>query len=257
MTKIRNFLRVINLHTILVTLLAVASTWLCDTYDISANLPSGLIGVAVVFPIVFSINAAYRRREEALKYFASLKAHAMSLAWAHRDWIKNSSEEHQTRASRLVEDLLNALQEYFTAPREEEARHFPKVYGVFSRFSESHEKLRADGLAGNEVSRANQYLRAMIIEFERLKNFRRYRTPIYLRAYSVIFLNSFPVLYAPYFAYLIKNSNPAVGYAVAVVYSLVLVSLDNIQEELEDPFDQTGADDIRLDISAEYTALTG
>ena len=34
-------------------------------------LPTGLIGIAIVFPIVFSINAAYHRREEALGYFAA------------------------------------------------------------------------------------------------------------------------------------------------------------------------------------------
>ena len=33
---------------------------------------------------------------------------------------------------------------------------------------------------------------------------------------------------------------------LAVIYSLVLTILDNIQEYLEDPFDGVGSDDIRL-----------
>ena len=62
------------------------STYMCLRFKFAADLPSGLIGIAVVFPVVFSINAAYRRREEALGYFADLKAHCMALYYAHRDW---------------------------------------------------------------------------------------------------------------------------------------------------------------------------
>ena len=118
--------------------------------------------------------------------------------------------------------------------------------------SASHEQLRADGLPGNEVSRANQYLRAIMIEFERMKNILEYRTPLLLRAYSQIFLNSFPILFGPYFAHVIDKSYAVVGYGIAIVYSLVLVSLDNIQEHLENPFDQGCEDDVDLDVFDAY-----
>jgi hypothetical protein len=45
------------------------------------------------------------------------------------------------------------------------------------------------------------------------------------------------------------------GYAVAALHSLVLVSLDNIQERLENPFDADGMDDVRLDELAIPAAL--
>ena len=84
-----------------------------------------------------------------------------------------------------------------------------------------------------------------------MRNILLYRTPISLRAYSHFFLNVFPILFGPYFAHLVKDSNQAIGYVVAVIYSLVLVSLDNIQEDLENPFDLNGADDIRLDVAVD------
>ena len=37
-----------------------------------------------------------------------------------------------------------------------------------------------------------------------------------------------------------------IGLVMAIIYSLVLTILDNIQEDLEDPFDGIGSDDIRL-----------
>ena len=108
--------------------------------------------------------------------------------------------------------------------------------------------------SAGEVSRANQFLSKAVSEYERLRNIAAYRTPLSLRAYSSVFLNLFPVAFGPYFAHLIhKNpSFPYVGYIVAALYSLVLVSLDNIQEDLEDPFDGEGPDDVYLDADRRY-----
>jgi hypothetical protein len=44
---------------------AVASTYLCGRFGLLAEFPLTLIATAVVFPIVFSIGGAYKRREAA------------------------------------------------------------------------------------------------------------------------------------------------------------------------------------------------
>jgi len=36
----------------------------------------------------------------------------------------------------------------------------------------------------------------------------------------------------------------------------VLVSLDNIQEDLEDPYDGVGTDDVDLAVTGDYAAIT-
>ena len=41
-----------------------------------------------------------------------------------------------------------------------------------------------------------------------------------------------------------------------VLYSFILVSLDNIQDHLEDPFDQVGEDDIDIDAEETTRLLT-
>ena len=58
----------------------------------------------------------------------------------------------------------------------------------------------------------------------------------------------------PYFAWLSDSYYPGVGYAVAALYSVVLVGLDNIQQNLEDPFDGVGEDDIRVAVSDDFVA---
>jgi predicted membrane chloride channel (bestrophin family) len=258
MKTFRDFFCIVDHQTFIVAALAVASTWLCLWLRLEANIPSGLIGVAIVFPIVFSINAAYRRREEALKNFASIKAHAAALYYAHRDWPPQDSSngmERVARARLLITQLFEAVRDYFQAGEAQNPAGMAQVYGIFSELSRSLEVLRAQGLPANEVSRANQYTRVIMIDFERMRNILHYRTPLSLRAYSRIFLNSFPVIFGPYFAHLAQSYYPLVGYGVAVLYSVVLVSLDNIQQDLEYPFDQVGTDDIQMDVAGQYREL--
>ncbi|KAA3662607.1 MAG: hypothetical protein DWQ04_13000 [Chloroflexi bacterium] len=245
-----DFKKVLDFHIVLVMGLAVLSTYLCRQLGWVADLPANLIGIAVIFPLVFSINSAYRRREEALKAFASLKGHMVALVFAHRDW-SGRNPDIVARGLELMESLFTAVNDHFSNTPNKKSTQ--EVFHVFSQISESHEKMREAGVP--DLSRANQYLRSIMIEFERMNNIARYRTPVALRAYSRIFLNLFPILFGPYFANVSFPNMPFLGYVVAALYAMVLVSLDNIQDHLENPFDGVGPDDLRLDISDYYKQL--
>ena len=251
---IRNFVRIISWHTIIVILLSCAATYVCFRYDVVVDLPTSLIGIAIVFPIVFSINAAYKRREEALGNFGSMKAHAVALFFAHRDWTPQGNSQHTVRIKELINRLLNAVHAYLISHSDDHIL-FEEVYRCFSNISSSIEDLRTDGMSNTEVSRANQYMRVMMIDFERMRNIALYRTPASLRAYSVVFLNLFPVLFAPYFAYLSTEYAYFTGFLIAALYGLILVSLDNIQEDLENPYDQVGVDDLNLNVVEHYNPI--
>ena len=250
---IQHFIKIQNRQTLIVLFATFLATYTCLQMGFVINIPTGLIGTAVIFPIVFSINAAYRRREEALRHFASLKAHAIALYYAHRDWPPNDEVACGQEMSKLIARLLQQVAAYLTTSEDE--TKFQTIYDTFSDMSKAMESLRGTGVPANEVSRTNQYLRALMIEFERMCNIRHYRTPRSLRAYSYIFLNAFPILFAPYFAYLSQESFFVGGFLVAAFYSIILVSLDNIQEDLENPFDRIGDDDLNLNIVGRYMPL--
>lgn len=249
MKTLRDFIQVIDYHTLAVVVLALIGTWLCRRFDFAVDLPTNLLGIAVIFPLVFSINSAYKRREDALKAYASFKAHAIAIYLAHRDWLPDTSFEDQGRT--LIENLFTAVSRYFTANATAVYDSQP-IYAIFSKLSRSHEALREAGMPANEVSRLNQYLRSTIIHFEQMNNIAQYRTPLALRAYSRIFLNAFPILFSPFFANVAYPDWPLAGYIVAFVYAVVLVSLDNIQDDLERPYDGQGQDDLRLLNSEAY-----
>lgn len=257
MSTLKNFLKIVDYHTFIVTILALLATFICRQLGIIFDLPTNLIAIAIIFPLVFSISGAYRQREEALRNFASIKGHAAALYYAHRDWVPDDPENmHAHRGAILVHTLLKNVSIYFNhCDTAQEKMYLAKVYDSFDSFSQSHETLRQAGLPSNETSRANQYLRAMIIDFEKMRNVARYRTPVALRAYSRLFINVFPIFFAPYFASVAYPTYPFAGYVVAFLYSFVLVSLDNIQDHLENPYDGIGPDDLRIDIADNYVSI--
>ncbi len=252
----RRFIEFITIQTVVIAALAVLCTWLCLRFGLAADIPTSLLGIAVIFPIVFAINAAFRRRERSLGWLADMKGAAMSLFFAYRDWVPKADTPERAalvaEASAALNSVLARVADYLGDDKQTKRDVLEDIYATFSRISMLNEKARSLGLPGNEISRANQFLTHMIRDFEKVCTIKEYRTPLTLRGYWQIFLNLFPIFFAPSFANLALKWNYVVGFGTAILYTLVLVGLDNIQEKLEHPFDQDSIDDIHLDFTAAY-----
>jgi predicted membrane chloride channel (bestrophin family) len=249
--RLQSISLIINRKTLIVTSLSVVSTYICRYLDFTANFPLTLVITAVVFPIVFSISAAYTRRETALDRYGSLKAHGQALYMAARDWPNAPDEDTLCRARLLLGDLLIACRDLFVSEVEHLRKKEMQVYRQFSLLSGfiKHD-LRGRGLAPGDVSLCNQHLSDMMVAFESVKHIYQYRTPITLRTFSSIFITALPTLYGPYFAFLAQGYSAGVALVMPLLFSVTLVSLDNIQEHLENPFDQIGEDDITINAEA-------
>lgn len=244
MKFIRSVFLIINYKTLIVIFLSIVSTFLCERYNILANFPLTLISVAVVFPIVFSISGAYTRRESALKLYGTMKAHGRGLFFASRDWVPDSDDIYEIRLKKILKDLFVSCRDYFHCTGEDKSIKEKQVYFHFTQISVFIKDFRERGLPSGEVSRSNQYLSKIIDAYESMKHIYQYRTPRTLRSYSKIFVVLVPIVYAPYFAYLGDEIATWLSFVMPVMFSLVLVSLDNIQDQLENPFDEVGEDDI-------------
>ena len=239
---------IINLKTIIVTFLSIVSTSICLHYDIKASFPLTLIGTAIIFPIVFSIGGAYKRREVALDEYGSVKAHGRALYFAVLHWIENPSEAIKSELKDILKNLLESNTLLLTNPVNELEKREKVVYNNFHRLSEFIKKMRTLGLPSGEASRSNQFLSKMMVSFERIKHIYQYRTPRTLRTYSDIFIIVLPIIYGPHFAEKATNFSYGLQFAVPVLFSVILVALDNIQSHLENPFDQQGEDDVYINV---------
>ena len=245
--KLKQITIIINLKTIIIVILAVLSTYLCRKFDLNAEFPLTLIATAVVFPIVFSIGGAYKRRENALAKYSSIKAHGRAIYFASRDWLETTDDKILDKGKDLMGELLISCRTLFVHPISEMAKHEKNVYRKFSEISAFiKDDLRGNGLPSGETSRCNQFLSKMIVAFEDVKHIYQYRTPRTLSAFSDLFVTILPVLYGPYFASVSADYAPSLVYVLPVIFTMILVSLDNIQEHLENPFDQIGEDDISI-----------
>jgi hypothetical protein len=231
--RIRTLFLILNVKTAAVIGLAVLSTWVCRRFNIAADFPVAVVLTAVVFPIVFSINAAYQRRETALAEYANIKGHGQALYLAARDWLAQRSEASLEELHGLLGHLLSAMGELLASSQSELRSREQRVYRTFSELSLFIKNgLRGQGLSSGDVSRCNEYLSKMLVSFETLKQIHQYRTPISLRAFSDFFLVTLPILYGPYFAFVGQSQSTLLAYMPPVLFSLILVTLDNIQEHL-------------------------
>jgi predicted membrane chloride channel (bestrophin family) len=247
---------IINIKTLTITILSVLSTFLCIKYSITANYTLTLIATAVIFPIVFSINEAYKRRELALTKYSALKAHGKAIYFATRDWLDSPTQETLDSSKKHLLDLFMSMRHLFTNHISESRKNEEAVYLAFSNLSRFIKcELRGNGLASGEVARCNQYLSKMLISFEDAKHIYQYRTPRTLKAFSTFFVLFLPALYGPYFAYEALEYSPYVTYVMPVLFTLVLASLSNIQDHLENPFDGIGEDDISINAEQFFSRL--
>jgi hypothetical protein len=239
---------IINYKTFIITSLAVLSTYLCVKFGFTAKFPDMLVGVAIVFPVVFSIGSAYTRRETALQRLADFKGHAIAIYFASRDWPSDKNHDLADRSRKMIHDLMRLMKDMFKTEHDPEwIENEKKMYSLFSNLSMLTMELRKHGVQSGEISRVSQYVSKIIIAFDNLKVIHNYRTPITLRMYSKVFIYIFPIVYGPYFASILKDFSPSLEYVMPILYSFILVSLDNIQDHLENPFDDVGEDDIVID----------
>jgi hypothetical protein len=246
---LKSFSLIINYKTIIVTALSVLSSYLCFRYGLTAKFPDMLVGVAIVFPVVFSIGAAFTRRETALQRYADFKGHIIAIYYAMRDWPSSDHENKlPERVRNLIYEIMSLARQMFKGQRGEEwTKNEKKMYGLFSQFSSLTMEMRSHGVQSGEISRISQYVSKLIIAFDNMKIVHNYSTPVTLRAYSKVFIYIFPIIYGPYFASTFHDFSAQLEYVMPVLYSFILVSLDNIQDHLENPFDDVGEDDIIID----------
>jgi hypothetical protein len=245
---IKSLVLIINYKTVIITFLSIISSYFCFHFGLTAKFPDMLVGVAIVFPVVFSIGAAYNRRETALQRMADLKGHAVAMYYATRDWPSNKENDIPVRTKNLISEMYRLMAEMF---RTKSYKTWPvnekKMYSLFSDLSLLTMELRNFGVQSGEISRVSQYVSKIMIAFDNMKIIRLYRTPITLRSYSKFFIYTFPILYGPYFASTFHDFSAQLEYVMPILYSFILVSLDNIQDHLENPFDALGEDDIAID----------
>ena len=234
------YFAVINVRTFYVLLISFGCCFLAINYDIRYDYDTTLISIAIVFPLVFTIRAAFSRREKALEHLSRFKAGLMTIYYCFQNTGKINDEQKGEIRAALME-VPKSMNSYLTKQANEDQIKL-QIKGVFD-FIQKHQ----NDISGGLSLKIFRFMKDVHQGAESVMAINRHRTPISLRAYCLLFIYIFPIIYTPAFLHDIDLETPhIILYLITSFKGFILISLYNVQDHMEHPFDQNGLDDIRL-----------
>ncbi|SUZ53070.1 uncharacterized protein METZ01_LOCUS5924 [marine metagenome] len=236
------YLVILNSRTLFAILISIIVPIIAYRFNITYNIDLTLISIAIIFPLVFNIRGAFRRREKALEhlslYRASLKTveNIISSSKLEIDEINQGTE--------LIKKSNQGLIDFLSNIENDTTIHDKNINELFE-FLNSKKIIIGNGV----LQKALRFLKDTIDSADNLVGIHRHRTPISLKAYCLMFVYIFPLIYTPTIIFKIGIDNPPyLTYFIVILSEFILISLYNIQDQMEYPFDKEGVDDIDLEI---------
>ncbi|MDH3699371.1 MAG: hypothetical protein OEQ81_11950 [Flavobacteriaceae bacterium] len=200
------------------------------------------MSIAIVFPLVFSIRGSFRRREKALEHLSKFRS-ALKTVHYYIMINKELSEESKEEMSQIILKISDKTMEHLKS-NNESTEDLDDIINNVQRFMLT----RSQDINKKLSDRVFRFMKDLHESIENLHAINIHRTPISLKAYCKVFIYIFPVIYAPSIIEIIGlNHNPAIAYFIVLLTEFILITLYNIQDQLEYPFDNVGLDDINLD----------
>ena len=217
-------------------------------YQVNVDVDFFIFSIAIVFPLVFSITSAYQRRQDSIIEFSKFRNKIIdisNLMYAVNGFKKDDY-------NRIFSHLLT-IQESFLAYLIDgnDPAVFKKIRrqrkGLFKEII-SYKELYNEREKDSIISVKNE----MFLSMEKLNGIKLHNTPISLRRYCLIFIYISPLLFntklisEDQFQIFIGFDLP-VSVLFSMLISFILMALYNIQDYIENPFDQKGLDDLKID----------
>lgn len=200
-----------------------------------------LLSIAIIFPLVFTIRGSFRRREKALEHLSQYRSALKTIYY----FVTTSDlEESEKNTLKNVLEVIAEKTLLHLKTNEEKIKDLDeeinKVYGFI---------LSKNGMISRRLKdKVFRYMNDLHEAIDNLNAIHVHRTPVSLKAYCRVFIYIFPLIYTPTIIYNIgENYNHTAVYFVVILTEFILISLYNIQDHLEYPFDNKGLDDIKLE----------
>eukprot|EP00286_Rhodomonas_abbreviata_P027247 CAMPEP_0181308380 /NCGR_PEP_ID=MMETSP1101-20121128/11431_1 /TAXON_ID=46948 /ORGANISM="Rhodomonas abbreviata, Strain Caron Lab Isolate" /LENGTH=341 /DNA_ID=CAMNT_0023414757 /DNA_START=18 /DNA_END=1043 /DNA_ORIENTATION=- len=251
-----------RLRTWFMLIASAVAVFFCSENMLNFTFSTSMTVVAVgtVFPIVFSIQAAYQSRESALTDLNEIKAGLIFV-----NFCVDEHETDRTAAARvdgcmtkLVVDIMKVLR----GPCFSDGRKREAVHVVYDGFRELVSLIPKAKMPPQLMGGSLTTLRGVMAHFERVKSTKDTETPKGLRKFCYFLCITTPIFLAPYFASFCFGSSGELifgngwgctaSYFVAILYVIITGTLMNVQNALEDPFDSEGIDDIDWGVWSKY-----
>jgi hypothetical protein len=233
------YLAIIDIKTLLLAVVSVVFTHLCFRFGIAYDLNVTLFSIAVIFPLVFTIREAFKRRDSSLKFLSLFKASMMSVHYCFEQCKKLDRDKLDE-----VSGLLCVVSDRFfeALGSEGDNRRAEEAVNEVFRFMQRNN----DAISGGLALKIIRFVQDVNDGMENTISLKVHGTPISMRAYCLVFVFLFPLVFAPTVVFHLADAPLVLTYGLSLLHGFILISLYNVQMQMENPFDQVGLDDIKL-----------
>jgi len=238
---------VLNYRIVIILIETILIYFLYDKYRIDIKIDFTIMSIAIVFPLVFSITSAYQRRQEAIALFSEFRNKIIDLTNIFYAVDEVNKKDYVSLLNKLVgvqTDLNNYL---INTSSDNDFGVIREKRKEVLLFIDSHKKLFNEREKDSLIRVKNE----LFLSAEQIRGIKIHGTPISLRKYCLIFIYFSPLLYN---SQLIETSSGTgfqlesiVSLMFSLVVSFVLMALYNVQDYIENPFDQKGLDDLNIE----------
>ena len=238
---LNRYLIIINSKTLIALGISIFVLYFAEKYSIDYEIDLTLISIAIIFPLVFCIRSAFRRREKALEHLSQFRSNLRTIE--HYVKMSKLSDEKLEDFSNLIIKLETDFLDELSKSTIDLKKIDKNTQGIFDFLKNNDEEI-----SGGIRQKAIRFLRDVSDGQDNLIAIYLHRTPISLKAYCLIFIYLFPLVYTPTIIHKMGNDSDAMILTsfVVLLSEFILISLYNIQDQMEYPFDDDGLDDIQL-----------
>jgi len=236
------YLIIINFRTLITLFLSLIVPFIAYEFKVFYNIDLTLMSIAIIFPLVFTIRGAFRRREKALEHLSRFRASLLTV----KNYFHNSKmpDELKADSSQVLQELNDALFGHLNTKNDDTSGYDIKLKAAFDFITTNKESI-----SNGTREKIYRFFRDVMDSADNLIAIHSHRTPVSLKAYCLIFIYIFPAVYTPTIINKIGLENPSwLTFFIVVLSEFILISLYNIQDQMEHPFDDEGLDDIKFKI---------
>ena len=238
---------VFNYRISIILVETVIVYFIYNYFNIRLTIDFTIVSIAIVFPLVFSITSAYQRRQESIETFAEFRNKIIDISNIFYAVNGVGKEDYNTLYSELL-CAQKLLVSYIKSTGENQnfellRQKRKSILLLLNSYKHLFNEREKDSLI--------QVKNELFLSAEKLRGTKIHETPISLRKYCLIFIYLSPFLYDSQLVVGQSSFDYTAETVISLFFSLlisfVLMALYNVQEYIENPFDQKGLDDLKID----------
>ena len=245
-SNLRAILSVFNNRLFIILIETIVVFYLYDLYRINIKVDYTIMSIAIIFPLVFSITSAYQRRQDAITLYLEFRNKIIDLTNIFYA-VESVKVKNYNELFNSLQEVQELLIQYLT--QDESEKTFDAIREKRKNvllIIDNHKKLFNEREKDSLIRVKNE----LFLSAEKIRGIKLHGTPISLKKYCLVFIYFSPLLYASQSLLNLEGDfvTKLMSLSFSLVVSFVLMALYNVQDYIENPFDQKGLDDLKIDL---------